>query len=163
MKKKTAKLFCSAVLQRAALQDFYPCGLHINVLIQTARKLRQVPSEYQNEIDKQEGILSGLSVKKENIEELLKSGLDRLSQLRELYVNGTIEEKRRIIGSMYPEKLVFDGYQLRTTRVNEVISLIAAMDTALKGNKKGTNNDFSCLSQRVIRIGLEPMTLSLEG
>ena len=40
---------------------------------------------------------------------LWKNAISRLSDIHIVYEQGTIEERRRIIGSMFPEKLVFDG------------------------------------------------------
>jgi hypothetical protein len=34
------------------------------------------------------------------------------------------KRKREIIGSMYPEKLTYDGISYRTSRLNEAIELI---------------------------------------
>jgi len=54
-----------------------------------------------------------------------------------LYENATIKEKRDIIGSIYPEKLTFDGFQHRTTRINAAASLIYFIDNESQGKKMG--------------------------
>jgi hypothetical protein len=46
-----------------------------------------------------------------------------MSNIPVLYQGADNEGKRAIIGSMFPEKLLFDGYQHRTTRINEVANL----------------------------------------
>ena len=38
------------------------------------------------------------------------------------------EKKREIIGSIYPEKLTFDGNEVRTVRINEAVRLIYSLD-----------------------------------
>jgi site-specific DNA recombinase len=43
--------------------------------------------------------------------------------------------KRVIIGSIYPEKLTFDGFKYRTTRVNEAVELIYML-TKVSAKKK---------------------------
>ncbi len=40
------------------------------------------------------------------------------------YQEATISGKREIIGSIYPENIVFDGNNYRTARINSVIGLI---------------------------------------
>ena len=50
------------------------------------------------------------------MEELLNKGLNNLLKLDYLYDTVDIERKREVIGSIYPEKLTFDGLALRTTR-----------------------------------------------
>ncbi len=61
-----------------------------------------------------------------------------------------------MIGSTFPEKLVFDGGRFRTTRVNEVVEVICTLDKSFSENKNGeadVNFDFSTL---VPETGFEP-------
>lgn len=51
-----------------------------------------------------------------------------MSRLVTLYEEGAITEKRRIISSIFPEKLVFDGSTYRTKRLNEAVRLICLLD-----------------------------------
>jgi hypothetical protein len=51
---------------------------------------------------------------------LLDAGIGNLLKLDYIYQDGGIEKKRKVIGSMYPKKLTFDGERLRTTRINKV-------------------------------------------
>ena len=48
----------------------------------------------------------------------------KISQLDVLYEKGTVEQKRKIIGWMFPKKLVFDGVNYRTARTNDALTLI---------------------------------------
>ena len=52
-----------------------------------------------------------------------------------LYENGTIIQKRKIIGSVFPEKLTFYGFQFRTTRVNEALEYIMLTDNKIGSEK----------------------------
>ena len=65
-----------------------------------------------------------------------------------LYKNGEIGLKREIIGSIFPEKLSFDGEQHRTTRVNEVVSLICLTSSELERKKSGQTS-----SKRIYPLG----------
>ena len=104
---------------------------------------------------------SVLATQAENFDTLLNAGLDNLFQLNEIYHDGTIIEKRQVIGSIYPEKLTFDGDQLRTTRVNEVVRVIYTLDKAFSENEKRTKREYSCfvLSSRLGRTILEPVSV----
>ena len=93
---------------------------------------------------------------------LFETAAYQLYNLRERYNNGTPEEKRLIVSSIFPEKIVFDGTQHRTQRVNEVIKLIYQKTSMLEGYKKGTNLSFVDLSQEVIPLGFEPRTHTLK-
>jgi hypothetical protein len=88
--------------------------------------------------------------------------------IRTLYLDGMVYQqtdtlsspgcKRQIIGSIFPEKLTFDGQIFRTTRLNEAVQLIYSLDVAFRENKNGTSLDFSNLSHQVNALGLEPRT-----
>ena len=47
---------------------------------------------------------------------------------------------------MYPEKMTFDGFSVRTNRINEVARLIYSMDVASSENKNRTSGNNSSLS-----------------
>ena len=89
-----------------------------------------------------------------SIDILLKDGLDTLFQLNRIYEKGSIDVKRQVIGSIYPEKLSFNGEHLRTTRINEAVRIIYAMGKDLPGNEKGQSGNFSALSSQVGVTGL---------
>ena len=47
------------------------------------------------------------------------------------------KKQRKIVGSMFPENLVFVGYPHRTKRLNEIINIISLTDKELKPKKMG--------------------------
>jgi hypothetical protein len=71
-----------------------------------------------------------------------------------LWEEATAERKRLIIGSIFPEKLVFDGSGFQTTRLNEGARLIYTLNAGLSENKNGQSEEISALSNSVTRIGL---------
>ncbi|MBA5793492.1 recombinase family protein [Flavobacterium sp. xlx-214] len=107
-------------------------------------------------IEKLEDELNNLSNVDVEIKDLMKTSFNKISNLSERYENGTIEEKRIIISSMFPENLEFDGTQHRTQRLNEAITLIYQNSNKLRGKKKGTNLSFLDLSPKVEPQGIEP-------
>jgi site-specific DNA recombinase len=98
---------------------------------------RAMKSEHEERLNRLQVKASALATQTENFDALLNVGLDNLFRLNEIYHNGTIIEKRQVIGSVYPEKLSFDGEQLRTTRINEAVRLIYTLDKGLPENEKG--------------------------
>ena len=86
-----------------------------------------------------------------------------LSCLDTLYEHGDNKSKREIIGSIYPEKLVFDGFQYRTTRLNEAVELIYSMDKGFSKNKNGQTESKIDLSTLVTRPGFEPRQAESES
>jgi hypothetical protein len=73
------------------------------------------------------------------VEGIVKRGLNNLMRLNECFENGTIKEKREIVGSIFPENLTFDGEYYRPTRVNEAVRQINLIEKELQENKNGTS------------------------
>ena len=113
---------------------------------------------YADTMDKIEAKLSNFSEIPRNIDGLLGQGVNRLFRIDQLYEQGSPEQKNVIIGSMFPEKLTFDGTLLRTARVNEVARMIFRLEEGFSGNKKGQKSDFTPLSCVVTLSGFKPET-----
>ncbi|WP_159470173.1 hypothetical protein [Dyadobacter sp. 3J3] len=79
---------------------------------------QSIKSVSNTKIEEIEKKLSNLSEKHSDINNLLKNAIKRVSNLDLMYEKGTMEEKRQIISSTFPEKFVFDGKGYRTPRVN---------------------------------------------
>ena len=84
-----------------------------------------------------------------------------MSRLPELYQSADSEHKRRIISSMYPEKLTFDGTQHRTNRVNEAIHVLDSMKAVFEAKNKGKSTKKSDLPIKVAGSRIELPTLGL--
>jgi len=97
---------------------------------------KSVKIECEEQIVKLESKLFEASTPKVNIETQLKNAVEVLLKLDLLYKNGKLSLKREIIGSIFPEKLSFDGEQHRTTRLNEVVSIICMISNELQSKKK---------------------------
>ncbi|KEQ31639.1 hypothetical protein N180_15305 [Pedobacter antarcticus 4BY] len=61
-----------------------------------------------------------------------------LKNLHETYIEADSEGKRRLISSIYPQKLTFDGTQHRTVRMNEAVRVLGTLKAVFEG-KKGAN------------------------
>jgi site-specific DNA recombinase len=57
--------------------------------------------------------------------------MQKLENIGSLYSEGHIETKRAIIGSIFPEKLEFDGSNYRTTRMNSIAGHILLINKGL--------------------------------
>jgi hypothetical protein len=65
------------------------------------------------------------------------------------YTLKNTEIKQKIIGSVFPEKLIFENNEYRTTKLNDVVTLICPTDKGLGKKKGGKKSDFSESSLRV--------------
>lgn len=70
--------------------------------------------------------------------EHLRVGATILRNLDGFYQNATLSEKQLIIGSVFPEKLIFEKNHFRTNRVNEAIILMSMKPNDLDQKKKWT-------------------------
>lgn len=122
---------------------------------------REIKRECETEITTLETKLFDASNPKINIEHQLKDAVEVISKLDLLYQKGKVNIKREIIGSIFPEKLWFDGQEHRTTRTNNIVDVIYFISRRLKSKKKWTNDVKTCLPTRVGPPGLEPGTKRL--
>jgi len=105
-----------------------------------ASDYREIKSECDHNLVRLEAKLTDISAstsRKTNFEKLLELALKNLSQLSNDYKEGTIERKRQIIGSIFPEKINFEENEFRTARVNEAANLIYLTNKELTKNRKG--------------------------
>ena len=96
------------------------------------------------------------SIVKTDLSAIVDEALIRLKILVELYKNGDIEEKRYIIGSIYPKKMViFENYG-RTGQRNIAAELIYQINKGLRKKKAGVRTKIRTNSGRVPSAGVEP-------
>ena len=113
-------------------------------------------TECENEISTLERKISQLPHDTKTVEGIVKKGLDNLIRLDERYENGTIKEKRELVGSIFPENLTFNGEYYRTARLNEAVRQIYLIEKELQENKNGTSKVNFDLCRKAEREGFEP-------
>ncbi len=88
----------------------------------------------------------------------LKKGIDLLGNMRAFYSNADIMAKRKLIGSTFPDNLIFSKEKCRTASINKAILLI--MNTDKGSRKQKTDVLFKNLmyTGTVESIGVEPTT-----
>ena len=123
----------------------------------------EIKKECKDRIECLEEQLSkdGSDIKKVDIEKSLDKALRYIESIPKLYSEGEIDTKRDIIGSIFPEKLEFDGKTYRTARMNIIASRIIQINNELRPKEKRTNNQFDHLSCLVAETGIEPVTSGL--
>jgi len=114
---------------------------------------RQIKSDYELRISNLESKLIAATADCTNIEPMLNKALSTLCNIDKLYEESDNKTKRDIIGSIYPEKLTFDGFNFRTARLNEAVRLIYSLDEGFSKNKNGQTNKKIGLSKEVKRVG----------
>ncbi len=144
------------------LKDYEKRLSHVRDLLATqqidAKDYREMKSSYSEIISKLESKLSVINEDKENIDDLLNSGIENLLKLHECYISGEWVDSRDLIGSIYPENFTILKNEFRTTRVNEVVGIIYLINSRIPLNKNGTKKNFSSLSHKVTLTGFKPVT-----
>ena len=119
-----------------------------------------IKRECKEKIERLEEQLSkdGLNTKKTNIDKTLDKALQHIQNIPKLYREGGIQTKRAIIGSIFPEKLEFDGKTYRTARMNVIANHIFQLNNGLALKKNRTNENIFHLSCLVAPTGIEPIS-----
>jgi len=93
-----------------------------------------------------------------NFLEYLDYGTTIVQDIDFYYDHASLDTKQRIIGSIFPEKLVYDDKKYRTTKLNKVIRLLCDFEKdfgVYKTKKAGINTG---QSKKAPPLGLEPRT-----
>ncbi len=60
----------------------------------------------------------------QEVKSFAKAGLNILTNITETYAKSTIQLKHKIVGSIFPEFLSFDGKKCRTPKLNSIFALV---------------------------------------
>lgn len=104
---------------------------------------QQIKKECENAIFWHEVELKEISEQADddlNIEGLAELAAINLKNLPEFYATADSDIKRAIVGSIYPEKWVFDGEAHRTPQTNEVFQPIYHINKKLGHKKSGAKS-----------------------
>ncbi|GAA3594727.1 recombinase family protein [Flavivirga amylovorans] len=119
-------------------------------------------TEYRNAKERYSKKLNQLREKQDNLKEsnkvlsIYKNGLEKLQNFDNQFINSDIEHKRKLLGSIFPEKFQFVNHKVRTEDINPILLKIASINKGLKGNKKRDKSNNSDLSHEVLKVGIEP-------
>ena len=90
-----------------------------------------------------------------DIEHKLDYAITLINNLPKYVDDAPVDVKMKLVSSMFPEKLLFDGKSYRTDTFNEVLSFIYQQTNLLRGNKTNNSSDFSNELLSVPRTRLE--------
>ena len=90
----------------------------------SAADYREIKDRYEPEIRTFESNKSQLKLQDSNLMEYVNNATKLLQNLPQYYVSASLPVKQKIIGSIYPEKIIFENNTYRTTNMNEAVTLI---------------------------------------
>ena len=94
--------------------------------------------------------------KKQEVFQLYKNGLKGLESIENQYIKSDLDNKRRLIGSIFPENFQFENKKVRTADINPILHKIAHFNRVNRKNKKRDKSKKEDLSRVVLKAGLEP-------
>ena len=94
---------------------------------------------------------------------LVSNTITLIANIEKHLKDAPTDVKMRLIRSMFPEKLTYDGNSHRTGRVNSVLNVIVQQTKELRyGKKKKATESFDSIAL-VPHIGVEPMIYCVRG
>ena len=87
----------------------------------------------------------------------MQSGLSLLTNLAVVYTGSDVAGRQRILGSIFPERLAFDGQRFRTGRPNVFVDLICNGQKEINERKKKRAAISGSPFSMVARTGFEPV------
>lgn len=140
-------------------------------IIQTQEEIDSIDMKFaKNDIDKErynriigklEGQLISLKIEEEELKDspapvrsYIENSVELLSNLSSIYENSSYDNKRVLVGSIFPEKIRLSKSKCRTTELNQVVELLCRNNGHFEGTKKGTNSEKSDLSPSVLEAGI---------
>ncbi len=123
----------------------------------TKEQYNQMFERFNREIaERQERINILTTENRKNIEPQLAYAICLINNIDTYIRTAPVEVKIKLLGSMFPEKIEFDGENYRTNSFNKILEIIYHETNRLQRNKKTESLDFSSNSASVPRAGVEP-------
>lgn len=91
-----------------------------------------------------------------NIEPQLNYSINLINNIDSYMRDAPVGVKIKLLGSMFPQKIEFDGKAYRTNSYNKVLDLIYQQTNELRGVEKKNGESISTFSVSVPRPGVEP-------
>lgn len=117
----------------------------------------RLKESYKKDVFELQDRLTELQTTDSGFMQYMSYGFSVLSNLKTCYDSADVELKQKLIGSIFPEKLIFANGMYRTTKDSEILRLLCMTGADFKGmeNKKSRIN--AGQFAKVARRGIEPL------
>ena len=116
-------------------------------------------ARYREQIERLKVQINALRISADlRIKEKLNYSINLISNLGMFFQSASCEVKTKLIGSIFPEKLLLDGKKYRTKAFNPMLNLIFKETKHLQGNKKESESKNRSQDNLGCDVGLEPTT-----
>ena len=122
----------------------------------SAAEYKSIKNQLLPEIESLERKKAEILSSNDDYQKYLDRGFSLLKNIDKHFVAADLAGKQQIVGSIFIEKLTFDGIVYRTTKENKALTLITAPSKGSKENNSGKGGNNSALSTVVPGTGFEP-------
>ncbi len=127
----------------------------------TKEEKQEMVNRYKRDIVQKEQRIAVLkTVNRTNIEPKLGYAISLIDNMEEVITDAPTETKMLLLGSMFPDKIEFDGENYRTASYNKVLDLIYQQTNELREPMTKKKNSSLDKFSLVPGTGLEPALLS---
>ena len=117
---------------------------------------QKIKAKLEPEMERLAVRVAGLGKGNVNERAIIEFGFSFLNNLHELFTSADLDRKRYLLGSTFPEKLVYENKTYRTAEDDNVLMLIANASKGFEQKKEGRQDLFCLPSRRVVLPGIEP-------
>ncbi len=116
----------------------------------------RISERYLQRIEELEQQLNILSHNRKDVRDKIDYSVHLINNLTKIMMDAPVKVKCKLIGSMFYDKIEYDGKNYRTKNYNQVLDLIFQETNKLRGYKNGESEDSPALETIVPRAGVEP-------
>ncbi|WP_439131482.1 recombinase family protein [Polaribacter sp.] len=124
--------------------------------LSTYKNMKSKTQEKLNDLNEE---FESLMKLEKDIDKYLKLGISFLHGIDKLYISSPANIKKKIVGSIFPEKLIFLKTKYRTASLNELIAIIVSKHRGFRRLEIKKPRHFGEVSKKAPPLGLEPRTL----
>ena len=123
----------------------------------TEESYLNIQQRYNTEINDLKNKIAFLKDSRQsNLEPKLGYSINLINRMDSYISAAKVEVKCKLLGSIFPQKITYDGKTYRTTNYNSVLDLIYKQTNTLRGVENKNGKNFNTLSADVPGAGIEP-------
>ena len=115
----------------------------------------RITERYEKQIQELQERIKLLQTDTKNLKEKIDYSVNIIANLRNFMIDAPVKTKCKILSSMFPKKIEFDGEKYRTTEYNQVLDLIFQETNKLRGYEKKESEKSTAVSHSVPRPRIE--------
>ena len=115
----------------------------------------RITERYERQIQELKGRIDLLQTDTKGLKDKIDYSVNIIANLRNFMLDAPVKTKCKILSSMFPQKIEFDGEKYRTQSYNQVLDLIFQETNKLRGYEKKESENSEANSHSVPRPRIE--------